>query len=77
MKMACYDEKGQRCKNKADHLVHAGDPHARWVTAACQRHAQGAIDEYYEKLGELWMATPIDVYGIETAGPTLYPRGKK
>jgi hypothetical protein len=56
-------EDAQRCTKNATHWLHA--PDGRKVPGCwyCEQHATACVDEYREKLGEVWTARPIDHLG--------------
>lgn len=62
-----WDRAGNRCTATA--TVHLCSPSGAPIPGGgdCDKHAQACIQEYAEKLGEVWTCYPIDEHGSRKA----------
>lgn len=68
--MVCTHYTGrERCYRTATLRLYSPDGSAVPGCTYCDEHGRAPIDEYREKLGEVWTAAPIDEYGREIAAP--------
>ena len=82
MRCSHYDREytnaaGERCKATA--TVRLLDPDGERVSGCiyCQAHAQAIIDEYREKLGEVWTTLPIGELANDLIGQPVKPEPRK
>ena len=57
--MMCRDGKGYPCPNEATVRIFPPDG-VKCCGWMCDSHAQEVLDEYRDKLGEVWISKPIE-----------------